>query len=323
MKTLVELTFGSHLYGTNTPESDSDVKAVHLEDLDNFLLNKTKSVITYSRSKKLNEKNNSTDTDYESFELNRFASLAKEGQTAIFDMLFSPSKFWLKTTPEWETLVENRNLFLTKQPAKFVGYCRAQASKFSVKGERVAAAKAASDFFSNLVDMGFGKDKLKIHNNAIMRWAMSFQNQNSFVTVHIPFDGSELMVDVCGRKCQWGNTIQGAFHMYDSLFKEYGNRAKLAMDNHADWKALSHAVRIANEAIELLIDHSLTFPRPEYKLLLDIKTGKLPYNKVSEMIEELLEEVEKSIKLSTLPQTVDNEKIDSLVLELYHKNIFT
>lgn len=38
MKELVRMKFGSHLYGTATPESDTDIKGVFLPELRDLLL---------------------------------------------------------------------------------------------------------------------------------------------------------------------------------------------------------------------------------------------------------------------------------------------
>lgn len=313
------MVFGSQLYGTSTPTSDTDIKAVHMETLDRFLLNKKRDVISLTPSKVVGQKNTVGDTDYESFELNRFVSLAAEGQTVAFDMLFAPKSYWTEYTPEWERLVQSRDLFVTKQPQKFVGYCRAQANKYGIKGERMAAAKEASEFFDSLITINGGKDRLRDHNDVIVRWILEKAQTNEFIKLQVYHAESEPMVDICDRKCQWGNTLLSAFEMYNNLYNEYGERARAAMSSDGkDWKALSHAVRIAQEAVELLTTGEVTFPRPNAAFLLEIKKGNRPYTEVSELVDSLLTTIEQLSANSKLPEKVDQEKVNNLVLQMYY-----
>jgi len=55
MKQLVKTVFGSHLYGTSTPESDTDFKAVHMYSLEEILLKKDKTHFSSDTNKKKKE----------------------------------------------------------------------------------------------------------------------------------------------------------------------------------------------------------------------------------------------------------------------------
>lgn len=65
MKEIFKVKFGSHLYGTSTPQSDTDYKGVFVESLENIVLKKDRD--TYHKDTKLSTsyKNQSSDTDYE------------------------------------------------------------------------------------------------------------------------------------------------------------------------------------------------------------------------------------------------------------------
>lgn len=80
---------------------------------------------------------------------------------------------------------------------------------------------------------------------------------------------------------------------------------------------MSHAVRVASQAVEFLRTHQLTFPRPEAQHLLAIKLGKIPFEQVSQEIENLLLEVTHQYSASTLAETVDLNLIEQLILKLY------
>ena len=78
-----------------------------------------------------------------------------------------------------------------------------------------------------------------------------------------------------------------------------------------------HAVRVGREAIEFLTTGHITFPRPEAPHLLDIKQGRLPFQQVSEEIEELLVKVEEATAVSSLPNSFDPAVIDDFVEQLH------
>lgn len=317
MRELVRVVFGSHLFGTSTPTSDRDFKAVHLDKINTLFLKRSKDVIMNVRSKASGEKNTADDIDFESFELNKYISMICDGQTVALDMLFAPEEFQVNTSPEWKLLVKRKELFITKKAEKFVGYCKQQANKYGVKGTRLAAAKLAEEFFTQL-NQQHPTEKLKDVEMQIV--AFVAKESNEFIKI-IPPNGkqAEMMIEICNRGCQWGNTTKAALDLCRRIIATYGDRAEEAESNNGnDWKALSHAVRIGEEAIELLSTGFVTLPRPNAQYLLDIKTGKVEYEIVSAQIEQLLEKVETASLASNLPKEANKEAVDNFILDLYH-----
>ena len=144
--TIVRIEFGSHLYGTSTPESDHDYKSVYVPCASDILLQRVKGSTGHKVKRYEHEKNAPEDTDDEAYSLQRYLTLLAEGQTVTIDMLFAPNPIvW---TPLWWEIQNNKERFLTKRSAAFVGYCRTQANKYGIKGSRVSAAKNAAEFFS-------------------------------------------------------------------------------------------------------------------------------------------------------------------------------
>jgi len=106
--------------------------------------------------------------------------------------------------------------------------------------------------------------------------------------------------------------------LFARVYDEYGARARKAETNTGiDWKALSHAVRVAREAVELLETGHITFPLPYAAHILEIKTGALTYDVVAGEIEGLLEEVEKASAASSMPDKPDQAFMDDLVAQEY------
>lgn len=325
MKTVVRMKFGSHLYGTNTPESDTDFKSVFLPDAEDILLQRVPRSINKQRNKAEGERNQPGDIDEESFSLQQFLALLAQGQTVALDMLFAPETWPTDETGLWTIIRNNRDKLLTKKSAAFVGYCRTQANKYGIKGSRVAAAKAAAEFFNELMEIGLPSSKLSAFRKDLGLLVSWHPDHMGIVEQVVNRDGDiGEFFECCNRKVGFGNTIKEAQAVFNRIYDNYGDRARKAQDNEGvDWKALSHAVRVGHQALELLRDHNITFPLPNAAHILDIKLGRLPYQVVADEIEQLLVKVEEAEKTSTLPDKVDSGFIDSLVHDHYEHIIIS
>ncbi len=319
MEQIVRIKFGSHLYGTSTPESDTDFKSVHVPEASDILLQRVKDSVSLSpkRTKAENEKNTAEDQDDESYSLQKFLRLAAEGQTVAIDMLFAPNPEL--TSDLWKTIQRHRHRLLTKKSASFVGYCRTQANKYGIKGSRMAAAKEAAEGFERWLRIH--GPTTKVHE--IMSDTPRTLSEHVEVVEKETTPGKfETYFVCCNRMVGFKNTIKEAAHIYRRIYDEYGARARAALNNEGiDWKALSHAVRVGQEAIELLEHHSVTFPLPNARHILDIKQGKLSYAQVADEIEQLLVTVEEVSAASTLPDNPDYEWIDNLVYYVHKDKI--
>jgi len=318
---IVRMIFGSHLYGTNTPESDTDYKAVHLPSPDDILLQRVPGSVNNKRPKAEGERNIAGDVDEESFSLQRYLGLLADGQTVAIDMLFAPKPVLLQTSNLWELIYENRHRLLNKRSTAFVGYCRTQANKYGIKGSRVAAARNVTELLARELAEKGSTAKVGEIGDALNTL---LDPHTAIVDLPVGKDGRvERYVECCNRKVSFGSSIKLAHEIFSRIYENYGKRAQLAERNEGiDWKALSHAVRVGDEAIELLQTGNITFPLRNARRILEIKQGLLPYGAVAEEIEGLLTRVEQASVESSLPETADMEFIDDLVLYAYRRQIF-
>lgn len=318
MTPVVRMQFGSHLYGTSTPASDFDFKAVFIPPGRAILLQRVKDVETAKRAKAMGEKNMAGEVEEEAYALHRFLHLLAEGQTVALDMLFAPPASIFETSPVWQHITENRERLLTKRSAAFVGYCRTQANKYGIKGSRVASARAARDFFARHLASTNSQERIDTIGDLVRSFAAQHEHCD-VIEMKQPHGGADLAhLECCNKKVPFTNTIKSAFELYSRVFDEYGQRALAAeTGNGIDWKALSHAVRVGHEAIELMTAKHITFPLPNADHILRIKTGQVPYQAVAAEIEALLEALTAAAEVSTLPDEPDRQFIDDLVVEQY------
>lgn len=319
---LVEMQFGSHLYGTNTPSSDTDIKAVHLPPGRDILLQRAKPVRSEKTKADGTAKNTADDIDRESYALHKYLALVSEGQTVATDMLFATSASWTLHTAAWLDLRANTHRLVSRNCKSFVGYCRQQANKYGIKGSRMAACRAARDLLAEALETHGTTAKLEAVAPELAAFVAGREHTD---ILDIPVADKTMTVrhlEVCNRKAPFTSTIKLAFEIYDRLFAEYGQRARAAEVNQGiDWKALSHAVRVGREAIELLSTGHVTFPRPEAVHLVAIKRGEMAYHPVAEEIEALLAEVEAAAARSTLPEAADMAWIEGFIAEHYRRAV--
>jgi predicted nucleotidyltransferase len=150
MQAIVQIKFGSHLYGTATTASDLDIKGIYIPTAKDIVLQRVQHVISFKRAKSHGEKNTPEDVDREIYSPKKFLDLLAEGQSVALDMLFAPSNAMLSSPhKEWHEICALAPKLFTKRAASFVRYCKQQANKYGIKGSRVASARIALESLIN------------------------------------------------------------------------------------------------------------------------------------------------------------------------------
>jgi hypothetical protein len=321
MDLIVKMRFGSHLYGTATHESDLDLKGVYLPEAHDILLQRVKATVTSNRVKAAGQKNEAGDVDNEVYSLQRYLDLLAEGQTVALDMLFAPDAVMtISPSPWWREIQANGHRLISRRATSFVQYCRQQANKYGIKGSRVAAARKVLALLTIAQERLGNTAKLELIAAQLADLATTAEH---VALVDLPSSGDRPVrhLEVCDRKMSFWASLKTAREIAQRLVNEYGQRALQAeLNEGVDWKALSHAVRVGREALELFQSGRITFPLPYADHVLSIKRGIVPYKTVAMEIEQLLEEVEGAARASNLPEEPDKALIEDLVTRAYtHK----
>lgn len=331
MDKLFQLKFGSFLYGSNTPSSDLDLKSVYIPSSREIVLGNYKKTICTSRPKSTFERNNKDDIDIEIISLDKYLKQLSEGQTYALDILFAaPEEMFIEKGQKFhifEEIRKNKDLLITKNCLSIISYARTQAAKYGVKGSRMDALKQTLDLlktfhlYTKLGDHEEHLFKLVEDNKHII----SLEKEQLIQIKDLPTGDKITMLkhlEICNRKLPWTCTVKFAIEVLQKIFDGYGNRAhKAHLDGGKDYKALSHAVRVNAEGLELLTTGHITFPRPEAKLLVDIKNRSIPFEEISVLIEEGLNKLVEASKVSTLRDKTDQEWIDNFVCDVYTKQV--
>ena len=329
--------YGSRLYGTDGPDSDIDVRGVFLPLKHDLLLDRAPKQYSFKDHR-----------DIAFMSLHRFLDLLTQGETNCLDMFFSYTnpKVQLATTSIYKELVENKDKLITKNIGKYLGYCKAQALKYSIKGDRIQNLEAFGQILDKLPNPGgitLGQaldcDKELIPDSTVVIDAGDYIKNDRKIGVRnklvgtpmgehvyaVTMDNQEEYLSVAGHLFPVEANITTTKNSINKCLASYGKRAfNAAADNGADFKALSHALRVAYQAEELLNTGMVTFPLRGPKLeqirAIKFKTTPLHYEEIVDLIEQQIKHIEEDcIPNTKLPAKPDYAWIEQLILNLYEK----
>lgn len=309
METIVKMKFGSHLYGTDTPDSDTDYKGIYLPSKEDCYLNNIVKTINKTTGDS-DSKNTKDDIDEEYYSLQYFLKLAEKGEMIIIDMLHAPDNMILESSKTWEELRANRSKFYTKNLSGYLGYIRKQASKYGVKGSRLAAMKEVITYFK---ENAAGEDKLE-------NWWDNLPINEYAKIVKAPQESRWGFYEVCGKKFGATVRVHNFLASIEKMYDSYGARAKLAERNEGiDWKAISHALRASYQLIEIYETGDLKYPLTQADYLRDVKLGKYHYvnDGIGDILESNLTRVEALSAASKLPDTFNKEWAELFIINRY------
>ncbi len=318
VKQLVRIRHGSHLYGTSTPASDTDYKGVHIPSGYGIIMQRAEDVIDDGVTSKAagTAKNDADAVDSQSYSLAKFYGMLMKGDTVATEILFAPDPEF--QNQDWLEVRRVGKALLNRQCKGFVGYCVRQAAKYGIKGSRMSAVKALLDIIGpaslDVIKLGDIEPRL--------REFAETNEHTKFVNIPTPHGKDAWHIDCCDRLMSMSVNINEAYKVYAKVWENYGERARSAMTNEGiDWKAMSHAVRVAGQAIELLETGNITFPRPDAGLLLEIKQGRVPYSEVSVELERMVAEVHNASERSALPEKSDASIADAIIQFMYLEQV--
>lgn len=331
MNKILEIKFGSSLYGTNTPNSDLDLKAIYLPTAREIILGNYKETINISRKKKENERNNKDDIDIEIFSLDRFLYQLIDGQVWALDFLFAPIDSYTDYTPEGIRIIEiikqNKEKLISKNIAAFIGYAKKQAARYGIRGTRLDVLTRIKNKMESWDDYNrlsnYTDDIFSIINDC--KEYVSLEKEPLLEIRSLPSNdvgGIEDFLCVNSKKISLNCTVKYMKNIINAMHKEYGDRSKRAyMAGGQDFKSLSHAVRIGSQALELLQTGKITFPRPDRELLIKIKTngetGAMKNQEIYEIIENSMININNAVRDSNLREKPDKEWVDNFIYEVY------
>src|SRR5699024_2922861 len=229
----------------------------------------------------------------------------------------------------WKFIQDNRSRFYTTNMKSYLGYVRKQASKYGVKGSRLAALRDVLKVVNQIPEqwVDYQEDgsikqrrtkvediKHRLPENEFCEWV--FHNYEK--------TGPQTFYTVLGRKYQTTLSLIELKQSLNKLDAEYGERARKAEANEGiDWKALSHAYRAGYQLKEIYMTGDLQYPLRTAPFILEIKQGLHAFKDVQAELEAIVDEVETNAIWAAkngMPDKVDMKFWDKFVEEVYLDN---
>lgn len=285
MKPIVQMIFGSLLYGTATRESDVDMKMVYLPYPKECMIGNV-----MASPKMMCGNDDTVQVDIDKYPIQHFMGMILKGDVTAIDMLFVPDQFIVFKTREWDTLRHYREEFLHRGISSYVGFARGQAERYSIKGGRLNTMKAVVSHLEELKLRGMNYETLSSCWDQLIRFIDHVKYHSS-----TPENNNQRMMEVCGKKFHENCKLDYVIGVLKPIIDRYGDRTIAAADESmagCDLKALYHAIRVAHEACELFKTGFITFPRPERELLKIVRSGTYNFETMMYLLDEALSEVE-------------------------------
>ena len=302
-KIIFKCITGSKLYGTDTLESDEDIRGVFIPTKEFYLgfLNKVEQVESHV-------------PDETFWEISKFFRLCIDNNPNILELLFVPlfSKYDLYHTEEWEKIILNRNLFLsTKAQHTFSGYAFSQLHRIKQHREWLLNP---SKKHPERKDFGLPETNVVTRDQLNAYEELKNIGESNYVF-------TEQLLDVLHREKAYVNAMK-YWDNYQAWQKNRNLvRAKKEGKFGYDVKHASHLFRLISEGKELLLTGKITFPRPDAKELLDIRNGKYSYNELMEKISDIETVFKEYAKKAILPHSPNIKAAGLLCQELIENRI--
>lgn len=309
---------GSRLYGTYQKDSDYDLRGVFLPPLIDLLDSRQKDALSFSLQ---DEALGHCEITLWSFPF--WLRLLHSGDTNATDLYFASTHsngVWLETE-ELKHFRANYKAkdFLPKDLKGMRGYVRSQALKYGAKGKHFQAGQLVLE-----AALTFNKNNPDSKVRAF--WAEFVGSSEGRLVLRDFADDVRLIKTPDNRDAL--SVLEKVFYLESPLHlmvssltpivNAYGHRARAALEG-ADWKALSHSVRVLDEVIELHQTGQVMFPLKHAELLAKVKRGELSQDEVVMMLEELEQEASQAETNSVLSNGGNRELLDRALLELFAK----
>ena len=109
-----------------------------------------------------------------------------------------------------------------------------------------------------------------------------------------------------------------------SSVAQLGKRRKADIEKYGFCrKSAAHSIRLVKQVTELMLDGTITFPRPDAELLLDIRKGKYTKEELEVMHNDVVAIAEKARSKSVLPDRPNEKKVWETYFEIAMDKLFS
>lgn len=331
---LLEVVSGSRAYGTDTPESDTDLKGVFVQPLDGLL--------GLRREEQINNESN----DIAFYEVGRFAELLGKNNPNLIEMLFTPADCVIFRHPLMEHFTAE--MILSKLCCEaFAGYALTQIRKARGLNKKIVnpqpeVRKDILDFCYVLEGQGsvplltwLERRGLRQHDcglTAVPHARDSYALYHAAPGVYAGIRGADsndvrlssvareaeplawMMFNKDGYKKHCKDWLE--YHEWTASRNETRFAGTLAHGQGYDAKNLMHTFRLLDCAEEIAVHRRLTVRTPHRDWLLRVKAGAFGYDELLALAEERIERIHRLYETSALPDAPDPAVLERSVVKV-------
>jgi predicted nucleotidyltransferase len=309
---------GSKLFGSDTPESDTDYRGVFIPSVKSCITGKRRDNITFKTNNNEN-KNNNNDIDIQLWSIQYFLGLLSKGDVNALDLLFSYTNkdAVITITEEFKRILASKKLlFNMKDAVSYIGFSRQQAEKYGIKGKRYGKIKEVCEYVINLnlkSNTKFGT----VINDIVEKFG---EFPLCFATIRKDnLDRDSLFLELCGALHQETITVKEFIRRVKPKYENYGNRAKLAETHDGeDYKALSHAIRCLRQLETLFTNGEIIFPLPYADYLREIKLGNVYRQEIEDEFNNKADNLTFEAENNIPDHEVNEEIVERFIMMFYN-----
>ena len=292
---------GSQLYGTSTPESDTDVRGVFTPP-ENYYFGFLDNIEQVEKKV----------PDETFWEIRKFFKLCLDNNPNILELLFVPEQFILEVTSYWDEIIENRDLFLSQKAVHtFSGYAMAQLHRIKQHRQWLLHPVERQPQRS---DYGLPDDRALISKDELNAFVELERNYGNDIVSKFNINMNTLAIFQKEKEFQNANKHWNEYETW----KKQRNPARAENERKFgyDTKHAMHLFRLIEEGKELLTTGNITFPRYDKDELLAIRAGAYTYDQLIEKIGDVDGIFEKLKPAFVVPHSPDRVKADKLCQKL-------
>ena len=303
--TILEVIHGSHAYGTNTPDSDIDLRGVAVPPKRFFI-----GFSNIFEQNIVGQHGSKEDTTI--YDIRKFFRLTTDSNPNMIELLFVPDRCIKKITPWGEKILANRELFLSqKAKFKFSGFAMSQLKRM----------KTHRGWLLDPPDHKPTREEFDLGANPVL--SVNVRDAiDSLVRAHINL--TSVIKDSAIVAYQQEKKFHDAMRVWDHYQKWRSERnparAILEAKYGYDTKDAMHLVRVMRMAKEILTTGKVLVERPDAEELVAIKNGAWKYEEIMAWADnhdsELNAMYDDPTQNSVLPHSPDVNTLDALCVEI-------
>ena len=338
MRIIFKAIVGSQAYGTNTIGSDIDIKGVYVQE--------TKDLLGFDYKEQVEV---SKDECY--YELRRFLQLLQSANPTMLELLFMPQDCILEKHIAFDLILKNKHKFLTKKCLhSFGGYAIAQIKKARGLEKKMNWEKekmlrktpidfcyvyqqgktmAAEEFLKEnsiaekhcgLVKLNHFKDCYALYHDPTQTLGyrgITSEKSKELILSSVPKQANDLTIlyynkDGYSMHCK-------DYLQYTDWLKNRNTQRYVDIETHGqqiDGKNFLHCQRLLDMALEIAEQKTVVVRRPNAQDLLKIRRGEINLENFIQKAERDIEKLNDYFKSSDLPDDVDANFVNELLLEV-------